>query len=235
MSLLSVESINTFYDLSQILFDVSLAIEEKETVALLGRNGVGKTTTMRSIIGLTAPRAGSIRFRNKMIHKKRPFEIARRGIAFVPEDRGIFSDLTVRENLEMGVQGRRKDNGKWDLNRVYELFPVLGNRSNQYGGTLSGGEQQMLTIGRALMSNPQLLLLDEPCEGLAPIIVQHLEKQIRYLKSEGMTILLTEQNAGFALRLADRAYILEKGAVCWNGASGELTDSPDTMKKYLGV
>ena len=235
MSLLSVESINTFYDLSQILFDVSLAIEEKETVALLGRNGVGKTTTMRSIIGLTPPRSGSISFGNEAIHKKKPFKIARRGIAFVPEDRGIFSDLTVRENLEMGIQEGRRNNSKWDLNRVHELFPVLGNRSNQYGGTLSGGEQQMLTIGRALMSNPLLLLLDEPCEGLAPIIVQHLEDQIRYLKSEGMTILLTEQNASFALRLADRAYILEKGAVCWHGASGELRDTPEIMKKYLGV
>jgi len=235
MTFLSVESIDTFYDISQILFDVSLSVREKETVCLLGRNGVGKTTTMRSIMGLTPPRKGEITFCNRPLSRKKPFEIARSGIAFVPEDRGIFPDLTVKENLEMGLVPGRKKNGKWNLKKVYELFPVLGDRSNQNGGTLSGGEQQMLTVARALMSNPRLLLLDEPCEGLAPVIVNTLEEQIHLLKSEGMTILLTEQNASFALRLSERAFILEKGMVCWSGSTAELKENPGIMKKYLGV
>mgnify|MGYP006293907197 FL=1 len=235
MSFLSVENIDTFYDISQILFDVSLNVEEKETVCLLGRNGVGKTTTMRSIMGLTPPRNGEIVFCDKSLHRKKPFEIARSGIAFVPEDRGIFPDLTVKENLEMGLVTGRKKNGQWNLKKIYELFPVLGDRSNQDGGTLSGGEQQMLTVARALMSNPRLLMLDEPCEGLAPVIVNTLEEQIQLLKSEGMTILLTEQNASFALRLSERAFILEKGMVCWSGSTVELKENPEIMKKYLGV
>lgn len=235
MSFLSVDGINTFYDISQILFDVSLRMEEKETLCLLGRNGVGKTTTMRSIMGLTPPKSGRINFCGKSLAGEKPFAIARLGIAFVPEDRGIFPDLTVKENLEMGMVPGRRRNSRWNLQKIYELFPILGDRSNQYGGTLSGGEQQMLTIARALMGNPRLLLLDEPCEGLAPVIVQNLEKQIRLLKNEGMSILLTEQNASFALRLSERAYILEKGKVCWDGPTAELRENPEIMKRYLGV
>ena len=231
--LLEVRDINTFYGISHILFDVSLEIDEGEVACILGRNGVGKTTTLRSIIGLTPPRSGSIVFRGVEIRGKQPFEIARLGMGFVPEDRIVFPDLTVRENLEMGV--KRKGKGPWSLERVYEMFPILKERDTQEGGTLSGGEQQMLTIARTLMGNPQLLLLDEPSEGLAPIIIKELENQVRSLKTEGMPILLSEQNSSFIMKLSDRAYILEKGQVPWKGDVSELKDRPEIMKTYLGV
>ena len=231
--LLGVREINTFYGISHILFDVSLQIAEKEVVCILGRNGVGKTTTLRSIMGLTPPNSGTIMFRGVDIKGKHSFEIARLGIGFVPEDRIIFPDLTVRENLEMGI--KRKDRGHWTLERVYEMFPILKHRKAQMGGTLSGGEQQMLTIGRTLMGNPQLLLLDEPSEGLAPLIVRELERQVRRLKTEGMPILISEQNSTFTLGLSDRAYILEKGRVCWIGEVTELKEKPEIMKTFLGV
>ena len=231
--LLEVREINTFYGISHILFDVSLEIDEGEMVCILGRNGVGKTTTLRSIIGLTPPRSGNIVFNGFEIRGKRPFEIARMGIGFVPEDRIIFPDLTVRENLEMGI--KKKDRGHWTLERVYEMFPILKERDTQEGGTLSGGEQQMLTIARTLMGNPQLLLLDEPSEGLAPMIIKELENQVRRLKTEGMPVLLSEQNSSFIMRLSDRAYILEKGQVPWKGEVSELKDKPEIMKTYLGV
>lgn len=233
MMLLEVRDINTFYGISHILFDVSLEIDEGEVACILGRNGVGKTTTLRSIIGLTPPRSGSIVFLGVEIRGKQPFEIARLGIGFVPEDRIIFPDLTVRENLEMGVKG--KGEGRWTLERVYEMFPILKERDTQEGGTLSGGEQQMLTIARTLMGNPELLLLDEPSEGLAPMIIKELENQVRRLKTEGMPILLSEQNSSFIMRLSDRAYILEKGQVPWKGEVSELKDKPEIMKTYLGV
>ena len=235
MKLLEVTQIDTFYGLSHILFKVSLVVNEGETVCILGRNGVGKTTALRSIMSLTQPRSGSLKFCGEEILGKQPFEIARRGVGFVPEDRIIFPDLTVRENLEMGVKRGKTDGGKWTLERIYALFPILRARDTQEGGTLSGGEQQMLTIARTLMGNPRLLLLDEPCEGLAPRVVRTLEEQVGLLKTDGMTILLAEQNANFALKLSDRAYILEKGAVCWSGNASELKEKPEIMKSYLGL
>ena len=229
--LLEVDSINTFYGMSHILFDLSLSIEKGEIVCILGRNGAGKTTTLRSIIGLTPPLSGSIIFEGQEIRSKQAFRIARLGIGFVPEDMLIIPDLTVRENLEIAM--RRK--GQWTLETVYRLFSVLKERESQEGGTLSGGEQQMLAIGRALMSNPQLLLLDEPSEGLAPTIVKMLADFMRVLKEEGMTTLLAEQNSKFALTFSDRAYLLEKGEICWHGNCAELKEKPEVMKRYLGV
>ena len=232
--LLEVRGIDTFYGLSHILFGVSLEIDEGETVCILGRNGVGKTTTLRSIMGLTPPRSGSIKFRGEEIKGKQPFKIARRGIGFVPEDRIIFPELTVRENLEIAVKGGKNGEG-WTVEKIYELFPVLEERDKQEGGTLSGGEQQMLTIARTLMGNPRLLLLDEPSEGLAPLLIRTIEEQINLLKREGMTILLSEQSLSFALKISDRAYILEKGQVCWHGPASELKEKPEIMKNYLGL
>lgn len=231
--LLEVDKINTYYGISHILFDVSVKVEKGEVACVIGRNGVGKTTLLRSIMGLTAPRSGSIQFNGTEIRGKQPFEIARLGIGFVPEDRVIFPALSVKENLEMGVKKGRS--GPWTAERLYRMFPILEKRQSQMGGTLSGGEQQMLTIARTLMGNPQLLLLDEPSEGLSPIIVKELEQQVRSLKSDGMPILLSEQNSAFTLKLSDRAYILEKGQVKWEGGVEELQGKPEILKKYLGV
>jgi branched-chain amino acid transport system ATP-binding protein len=231
--LFEARKINTFYGISHILFDISLNVDQGEAVCILGRNGVGKTTTLRTIIGLTPPHSGSIIFLGIEIRGKHPFEIARLGIGFVPEDRIIFPDLTVKENLEMGI--KRKNKGFWNFDRVYEMFPILKEREKQMGGTLSGGEQQMLTIARTLMGGPQLLLLDEPSEGLAPLIVKELENQVRRLKTEGMPILLSEQNSSFTLRLCDRAYLLEKGRICWNGEVRDLKEQPEILKTYLGI
>lgn len=235
--LLEVREINTFYDLSHILFNVSLEIDKGETVCLLGRNGVGKTTVFRSIMGLTPPRSGSIKLFDKELSGKKPYQIARLGIGLVPEDREIFPDLTVRENLEIaskkGAPERQLD--AWTLDKVYKLFPILKDRNSQWGGTLSGGEQQMLTIARTLMGNPSMLLLDEPSEGLAPMITKLIENQILLLKKEGLTILLSEQNSSFALRVSDRAYILEKGHILWQGKTSELKAKPEIMTAYLGV
>jgi branched-chain amino acid transport system ATP-binding protein len=234
MKLLEVSRIDTFYGLSHILFKVSLEVDQGEAVCILGRNGVGKTTALRSIMGLTSPRSGSIRFRGEEIRRKQPFEIARLGVGFVPEDRIIFPDLTVRENLEIAIKKEKKDD-RWTIEKVYSLFPVLKGRSSQPGGTLSGGEQQMLTMARTLMGNPHLLLLDEPSEGLAPMVVRLIEDQMLLLKKEGMTILLSEQNSRSALKISDRAYILEKGHVRWLGQVAELNENPEIMQAYLGV
>ena len=233
MMLLEVKDINTFYGISHILFNISMEINEGEVVCILGRNGVGKTTTLKTIMGLTPSSSGSILFEGFDIRGKQPFEIARIGIGFVPEDRIIFPDLTVKENLEMGIKRKRK--GHWSLEQVYKMFPILKQREAQMGSTLSGGEQQMLTIARTLMGNPRLLMLDEPSEGLAPLIVKELTSQIQSLKTEGMPILLSEQNASFTLDLSDRAYILEKGHVQWAGEVDELRETPDIMKTYLGI
>jgi branched-chain amino acid transport system ATP-binding protein len=234
---LAVKEINTFYGLSHILFDVSLKVDQGETVCLLGRNGVGKTTTFRSIMGLTPPRSGSVKFQGEEIRGKPPFQVYRLGIGLVPEDRIIFPDLTVRENLEIAVQKGKKEkiSSDWTIDKVHQLFPVLKARDKQWGGTLSGGEQQMLTIARTLMGNPRLLLLDEPSEGLAPLVVRAIGEQILALKKEQMTILLSEQNSGFALKVSNRAYILEKGHVTWQGEIAELKNKPEIMKNYLGV
>jgi branched-chain amino acid transport system ATP-binding protein len=231
--LLEVEKINTYYGISHILFDLSIRVDPGEVVCILGRNGVGKTTLMRSIMGLTAPRSGRMMFNGAAITGRQPFEIARLGIGFVPEDRVIFPDLTVRENLEMGV--KKAQQGAWNVDRVYAMFPRLKERHSQLGGTLSGGEQQMLTIARTLMGNPALLLLDEPSEGLSPLVVKELEGQVRRLKEEGMTILLSEQNSAFTLRLSDRGYILEKGQVKWEGRVQGLQENPEILKRYLGL
>ena len=234
---LVVKEINTFYGLSHILFGVSLEVKQSETVCLLGRNGVGKTTTLRSIMGLAPPRSGSIKFMGKEIKGKQPFDIYRLGIGLVPEDRIIFPDLTVHENLEIGIKkGKRRGNTEgWTVEKVHRLFPILKVRDKQWGGTLSGGEQQMLTIARTLMGNPRLLLLDEPSEGLAPLVVRAIEEQTLLLKKEGMTILLSEQNSNFALRISDRGYILEKGLVAWQGSISELKGDSSIMKNYLGL
>lgn len=233
MMLLEVKEINTFYGISHILFNVSLEIEKGEVVCILGRNGVGKTTLLRSIMGLTAARSGNILFGGIDIRGKQPFEVARLGIGFVPEDRVIFPALTVIENLEMGT--KRGNKGPWTFERVFEMFPILDKRRAQMGGTLSGGEQQMLTIARTLMGNPELLLLDEPSEGLSPLIIKELGDYVRSLKEEGMPILMSEQNPAFSMRLSDRAYILEKGEVRWKGDIGELKEKPEILKTYLGV
>jgi len=234
---LAVKEIDTFYGLSHILFGVSLEVKQSETVCILGRNGVGKTTTLRSIMGLAPPRSGSIKFMGEEITGKQPFDIYRLGIGLVPEDRIIFPDLTVHENLEIAIKkGKRKGNAEgWTVEKVHQLFPVLKARDKQWGGTLSGGEQQMLTIARTLMGNPRLLLLDEPSEGLAPLVVKAIEEQILLLKKEGMTILLSEQNSNFALKVSDRGYILEKGLVAWQGGIAELKGNPEIMRNYLGL
>lgn len=231
--LLEVKSINTYYGISHILFDVSIEVGKGEVVCILGRNGVGKTTLIRSIMGLTVPRSGILLFNGVSIRGQKPFEIARLGMGFVPEDRIIFPDLTVKENLEMGIKKNSK--GPWTIDRIHEMFPILKTRRAQSGGTLSGGEQQMLTIARALMGNPELLLLDEPTEGLSPVAVKELVNQIRALKEEGMTILLAEQNSKFTLDLSDRAYILEKGQVKWAGEVQVLREKPEILKQYLGL
>ncbi len=233
--ILEVQKIFTSYGLSQVLFGVSLEVDEGEVVSLLGRNGVGKTTTLRSIMGLTPPHSGSIRWKGKEIAGKPSYQIAQLGIGFVPEDRRIFSDLTVWENLDVAIQRSAKRENVWTIARVFELFPALEPIQNRRGGFLSGGEQQMLTIARTLMGNPDLLLLDEPSEGLAPIVVQQLGEQISKLKREGMTILLCEQKARFSLELSDRLYILEKGEVRYQGSVAEFRKDEEAYKTYLAL
>jgi branched-chain amino acid transport system ATP-binding protein len=232
--ILEVENIYTSYGLSQILFGISLHVNEGECVSILGRNGVGKTTTLRSIMGLTTPRQGKVAYKGQDITGKPAFRIAKLGIGFVPEDRRIFPDLSVRENLEVARKLPASPHAsEWTVERVYELFPVLTKLNDRKGGYLSGGEQQMLTIGRTLMGNPDLLLLDEPSEGLAPLVVRDLGMQIQRLKNEGITILLCEQNAKFATALSDRAYVLEKGQVRFAGTIQELQDNAEVRRQYL--
>ena len=232
--ILEVKEIYTSYGLSQILFGVSLKVAEGEVISLLGRNGVGKTTTLRSIMGLTPPRVGSIHWKGKDIAGKEPHQIAKLGIGFVPEDRRIFADLTVWENLDVAIKPSGVKKGAWTLDRVFELFPALKPIQTRRGGFLSGGEQQMLTIARTLMGNPELLLLDEPSEGLAPIVVQQLGEQIKKLREEGMTILLCEQNAKFSLDLSHRLYILEKGQVRYSGTVADF-HRDEAYKSYLAI
>jgi branched-chain amino acid transport system ATP-binding protein len=218
--ILDVQALHTAYGLSRVLFGVSIQVAAGECVCLLGRNGVGKTTTLRSIMGLTPPSAGRIMWKGTDITGWSPYRVARAGIGFVPEDRRIFADLTVWENLDVAIRAGGR-NG-WTIERVFELFPKLRELTNRQGGFLSGGEQQMLTIARTLMGNPELLLLDEPSEGLAPLVVDHLRDQIARLKGEGLTILLAEQGVDFSLALADRVYVLEKGQIRWSGAAARL-------------
>jgi len=233
--ILEIKGIHTYYGLSHILFDVSLTVHERETAVLLGRNGAGKTTTLRSIMGLTPPRSGEVIYRGQSITGKPANLIAHLGIGFVPEDRRIFPTLTVWENLDVARKQKELEKKRWDFERVYELFPILKGRQQQLGGTLSGGEQQMLTIARTLMGNPELLLLDEPSEGLAPLVVQTLAEQIRKLRTEGLAILLCEQNTHFSFPLSDRAYIIEKGRIQYQGKVEELDRSQEIKLRYLGI
>ena len=229
--LLDVSEIHTAYGLSRVLFGVSIQVHAGECVCLLGRNGVGKSTTMRSIMGLTPPQSGRVAFKGTDITGWEPYRVARAGIGFVPEDRRIFADLTVWENLDVAQRG----NGAWTVERVFDLFPTLQKLTTRHGGFLSGGEQQMLTIARTLMGNPELLLLDEPSEGLAPLVVDHLGEQIARLKAEGLTILLAEQNTDFSLRLADRVYVLEKGAIRFSGTAAALRDNEALRHELLAL
>jgi branched-chain amino acid transport system ATP-binding protein len=207
MSLLALHDIHAAYGSSRVLFGISLEVAAGECVCLMGRNGVGKTTTMRAIMGLTPPASGHVVWKGKDIAGAPPFRIARAGIGFVPEDRRIFAELTVRENLEVAARAAGRP-GRWTVDAVFALFPKLAELAGRQGGYLSGGEQQMLSIGRTLMGNPELLLLDEPSEGLAPLVVEHLLQQVGQLKRDGLTILLAEQGVTFSLTLADRVYVL---------------------------
>jgi branched-chain amino acid transport system ATP-binding protein len=233
-ALLEVEGIHTAYGTSRVLFGISLDIQPGECVCLLGRNGVGKTTTMRSIMGLTPPSQGHVRFKGRDITGAPPYRLARRGIGYVPEDRRIFPELTVWENLDVAARSANRP-GVWTVDTVSGLFPKLGELRDRMGGVLSGGEQQMLTIARTLMGNPELLMLDEPSEGLAPVIVENLLDQVKRLKREGLTILLAEQGVDFSLSLADRVYVLEKGAVRHSGPAAQLRDDPDLRNKLLAL
>ncbi len=234
--LLDVRAIETSYGLSRVLFGVSIEVHAGECVCLLGRNGVGKTTTMRSIMGLTPPHAGRIVWKGTDITGWHAYRVARVGIGFVPEDRRIFADLTVWENLDIASRSARSRGfNDFSIERVFDLFPKLRELTDRNGGFLSGGEQQMLTIGRTLMGNPELLLLDEPSEGLAPIVVDHLGEQIARLKREGLTILLAEQNVEFSLALADRVYVLEKGALRFSGPASALRENQALRHELLAL
>ena len=215
--MLEVQGLHAAYGRAQILFDVALELRKGEVTVLLGRNGAGKSTTMKAIIGLVTPSAGHLRFLGTDIRNLKPHRVARLGLGYVPEDRRIFTDLTVAENLEVGRQPPREGAPRWTAARLYELFPNLGRMKERLGGHMSGGEQQMLTIARTLMGNPAAVLLDEPSEGLAPVIVEQMARTIRDLKREGLAILLSEQNVNFADAVADRAYLIEQGHIRFSG------------------
>lgn len=232
--MLTLDSIHTYYGRSHILQGVSLDVASGETVTLLGRNGAGKTTTLRSIMGLTPARAGHIKLFERNITRTKTHRIAHSGLAFVPSGRRIFSELTVRQNLLLCLRGDSEHENKWNIERVYDTFPKLAELDTRKAGFLSGGEQQMLKLGRALVANPKLLLLDELTEGLAPAIVDDLADWLQLLKTEGFSMLMCEQNALFALELADRCYIIEKGQIRHSGTSEELSGSPEIMQ-YLGI
>ena len=229
--MLSVNNIHTYYGLSHILFDVSLAVSQGEVVGLVGRNGAGKSTTMRSIIGLTPPKQGTIIFNGKDVTNEKTHLLVRQGMAYVPDDRRVFADLTVDDNLEIPFQR----NNEWTKERVYELFGPLAEIKARRAGNLSGGEQQMLTVARALMTSPELLLLDEPTEGLAPLIVRDLEEQILKLRDAGISILLSEQNVKSALKLVNRVYVIDNGRIRFEGTVAELEANEEVKKKYLMV
>ncbi len=235
MPMLELEDIHTYYGNIEALKGVSLTVEEGEIVTLIGSNGAGKSTTLRSISGLTPPREGSIRFEGQEIGETAPQEIVALGISQSPEGRKCFQRMTVRENLELGAYLRRDSSVKDDLERVFELFPRLEERDRQKAGTMSGGEQQMLAIGRALMANPRLLLLDEPSMGIAPILVERIYETIAEINRQGTTILLVEQNANFALGVSQRGYVLETGAVALTDEADSLRDNPEVQKAYLGA
>ena len=235
MAFLDLNSINTYYGRSHILFDVSLSIEKGEVVSLIGRNGAGKSTTFRSIIGLTPPQTGEVIFKGERISGMRAFRICRKGVGFVPEDRRCFPDLTVRDNLEVAARREKETASPWTVERIYTLFPRLQERERNLGSQLSGGEQQMLTIARTLMTNPEVLLLDEPSEGLAPLIVALLADMILQIRKEGVTVLLAEQNLHFCAKVADRGYVIDKGSVKYVGTMSDLLTNEEVKEKYLAV
>jgi branched-chain amino acid transport system ATP-binding protein len=231
--MLDIRDIHTYYGTSHILFGISFEVKEGEAVCLLGRNGAGKTTTFRSIIGLTPPKSGSIRFQGNEIVKRPPYRIAQMGIGFVPDDRRIFPDLTVRQNIL--VARRVREGAIWNLDRIYSLFPKLRDLDTHMGNHLSGGEQQMLTVARTLMTNPQLLLLDEPGEGLAPLVVKAMGEQLGEIKKAGLTMLICEHNVGLSIALSDRCYVMDKGTMRFQGTIEELRKNEEVRKKYLMV
>ncbi|MCK9907937.1 ABC transporter ATP-binding protein [Microbacteriaceae bacterium K1510] len=230
---LTLDNVETCYGLSQVLFGISLTIGEGEMVTLMGRNGMGKTTTVRSIMGLTPARAGMIRFNGREMRGLPAYRVAQYGIGLVPEGRQIFPNLSVRENLVATAAARH--GGDWTLQRIYELFPRLAEREGNMGGQLSGGEQQMLAVGRALMTNPRLLILDEATEGLAPIIRQEIWRCLAKLKGTGLSVLVIDKNVGALMRVADRHFMIERGRVVWTGSSAELSAATDVQHRYLGV
>jgi branched-chain amino acid transport system ATP-binding protein len=233
--LLEVEGIETCYGLSQVLFGMSLSVRSGEMVALMGRNGMGKTTTVRSIMGLTPARAGMVRFAGREVRTLASFRIAQLGIGLVPEGRQIFPNLTVRENLVAASGNRLGGADPWTLEKIHALFPRLAERAGNMGGTLSGGEQQMLAIGRALMTNPQLLILDEATEGLAPLIRDEIWSCLSMLKARGQSVLVIDKNIENLVKIADRHYIIERGRTVWSGTSAELIAAPELQHRYLGV
>ncbi len=236
-SLLSVRGLEAWYGAAQILFSVDLELREGEVVALMGRNGAGKTTTIEAIIGLVSQRAGSVLFREKELIGLRPHEIARLGLGFVPEDRRIFTDLTVLENLEVGrrvqAQNASSKTQAWTPERLFQLFPNLAEARNRAAGQMSGGEQQMLTVARTLMGNPVAILLDEPSEGIAPIIVESMMDMIAELKSSGVSIIVSEQNIQFAAAVADRAYVIDHGQIKFSGEMADLMKNAEVRRTYL--
>jgi branched-chain amino acid transport system ATP-binding protein len=234
--ILEVKDMNTFYGTSHILFDVSLQVASGELVCLLGRNGAGKTTTLRSIMGLTPPKTGTVSFYSEAIKGKPPYFIAKKGIGYVPDNRLIFPDLTVRENLEIGRKNSQHYKGQpWTIQRIYDIFPKLKILEDHLGGYLSGGEQQMLTIGRTLMGNAELILLDEPVEGLAPLVVKDFAEKLKILRDEGVTILFSEQNVRFSLSVAERAYVIDRGRIKYHGTIEELATNEEVKKEYLMI
>jgi branched-chain amino acid transport system ATP-binding protein len=230
LSLLQMENVNSYYGDAHVLHNVNLNVFEGEIISLLGRNGVGKSTTLKSIMGMLRVE-GTVLFKGEKVTSLPTSKIARRGIGLVPEERRIFANLTIKENLLVGVSRK----GYWNLEKVYELFPVLKEKQNRMGTLLSGGEQQMLAIARCIMTNPNIILLDEPCEGLAPVIVNELEKGIIRLKEEGMTIIIAEQSLRLSKALASRHYLISKGEICFEGTSDQLFNNPDILIQYLGV
>lgn len=233
--MLKVSGLHSYYGRAHILSDVSLEVGRGEILALLGRNGAGKSTTLKSIIGLVTPAKGTIEFQGEAIHNLPPYAISRKGLGYTPEDRRIFAGLTVTENLEVGRQPRRQGAPFWTLEKLFDLFPNLAELRNRPGGHISGGEQQMLTIARTLMGNPSAILLDEPSEGLAPVIVDKMTETILTLKTEGLSIILSEQNLSFAARVSDRATIIEKGQIRYQGTMDELQKNDEIRNAYLSV
>ncbi len=232
---LRVSDLNSHYGPAHILFDIGLEVGEGEVVALLGRNGAGKSTTFRSIVGLVAQRTGQIAFEDKDISHAPTHEIVRAGLGYVPEERRIFTELSVEENLEVGRQPKRAGAPHWTREKLFTLFPNLGEMKNRAGGRMSGGEQQMLTIARTLMGNPSLVLLDEPSEGLSPKIVEQMVEAILTMKKEGVSMVVSEQNLHFARLISDRAYIIERGRICFSGTMAELDARPDVRDAHLSI